>query len=64
MDGGELCKRLKAMPEFANVPIIVHTSSRPPEGNGTNWQDYLGKPIDATVFLTAVATLVKDAGNK
>jgi CheY-like chemotaxis protein len=64
MDGGELCRRLKAMPECANVPIIVHTSSRPPEGNGADWQDCLRKPADAIVFLTAVAALVKDAGNK
>ncbi|WP_244147138.1 response regulator [Paraburkholderia bryophila] len=58
IDGGELCTRLKRKPEFANVPILVHTSSQLSEGKKRNWQGYVRKPAEAVVFLSAVAELL------
>ncbi|ACD20248.1 response regulator receiver protein [Paraburkholderia phytofirmans PsJN] len=57
MDGAELCRRLKAIPALANVPILVHTSVPPNEAAGKNWDVCLRKPVGATLFLTTVAQL-------
>ncbi|MFM0737306.1 response regulator [Paraburkholderia xenovorans] len=57
MDGAELCRRLKAMPELARVPILIHTSVPPPEGGKKNWDVCLRKPVGAQLFLTTVAAL-------
>jgi CheY-like chemotaxis protein len=55
VDGAELCRRLKAIPELANVPILVHTAVPPPEGAVKNWDVCLRKPVGAELFLTTVA---------
>ena len=59
VDGAELCRRLKAIPEVANVPILVHTAVPPPEGAVKNWDVCLRKPVGAELFLTTVAQLCK-----
>lgn len=57
MDGAELCRRLKTMPQFAHVPILVHTAVPPSESGGKNWDVCLRKPVGADLFLTTVAQL-------
>lgn len=59
MDGAELCRRLRAMPALAAVPILVHTAAPPPEGAVRNWDVCLRKPVAAELFLTTVAQLCK-----
>ncbi|NML30176.1 response regulator [Paraburkholderia antibiotica] len=57
MGGAELCRRVKAMPQFANVPILVHTAVPPGEGDAQYWNACLLKPIGADLFLTTIAQL-------
>ncbi|MFM0055057.1 response regulator [Paraburkholderia phytofirmans] len=59
MDGAELCRRLKAMPALADVPILLHTAVPPIEGADKNWDVCLRKPVGAKLFLTTVAQLCK-----
>ncbi|MFT4068448.1 response regulator [Paraburkholderia sp.] len=57
MDGAELCRRLKLMPQLANVPILLHTAV-PPTGIAANlWNVCLLKPIGVDLFLTTIARL-------
>lgn len=62
MDGGELCRRVKAMPQLADVPILVHSAVPPPEAAGKNWAACLRKPVGAELFLRTVAQLCKRDG--
>lgn len=57
MDGGELCRRLRAMPQLAEVPVLVQTAVPPPESEAKNWNACLRKPVSAELFLTTVAQL-------
>lgn len=58
MGGAELCARLKTLPEFAKVPILVHTSAPQPDYvEPTKWEAYLRKPVRSELFLATVAGL-------
>ncbi|WCM18747.1 response regulator [Paraburkholderia bryophila] len=61
MGGGELCRRLRAQPNLAQVPILVHTSAPPPVNEATAernaWNVCLQKPVPMQVFLTTVGRL-------
>ncbi|HEY4297898.1 MAG TPA: response regulator [Paraburkholderia sp.] len=59
MDGAELCRRLRAMPQLAEVPILVHTAVPPPEGAVKNWTVCVRKPVGAEMFLTTIAQLCR-----
>lgn len=59
MGGAELCRRLKAMPHLAGVPILIHSAVPPLEGEVENWNACLRKPAGTTLFLTTVARLCK-----
>lgn len=57
MDGAELCRRMKAQPGLADVPILVH-SSAPPGPDGTEqWDACFVKPARIRLFLTTVKQL-------
>lgn len=57
MDGAELCRRMKAQPGLADVPILVH-SSAPPRPDGTEqWDACFVKPACIGLFLTTVKQL-------
>ncbi|WP_429300366.1 response regulator [Paraburkholderia sp. GAS199] len=60
MDGAELCRRLRAMPELADVPILVHTAVPPLDNSKKNWDVCLRKPVGAQRFLATVAELCKE----
>ena len=55
--GAELCRRLRAMPQLADVPILVHTAVPPPDSAAKTWNACLRKPVGAELFLTTVARL-------
>jgi CheY-like chemotaxis protein len=59
MNGAELCRRLKTIPELAKVPIFVHTSGLLPENETKNWDICLRKPVPMQLFLTTVKDLCK-----
>jgi CheY-like chemotaxis protein len=59
MDGGELCRRLRAIPALAAVPIVVHTSVPPSDTAVENWDACLRKPVGVERFLAMVAQLCK-----
>jgi CheY-like chemotaxis protein len=61
MDGGELCRRLRAIPHLAAVPIVVHTAVPPSDTAVKNWDACLRKPVGAERFLAMVAQLCKRA---
>ncbi|MCC8394704.1 response regulator [Paraburkholderia sp. MMS20-SJTR3] len=57
MGGSEFCRRLKAMPELASVPILVNTAVPPPATEAQCWSACLLKPIGADLFLNTIARL-------
>ncbi len=63
MDGHEVCRRLKAAPETADIPVIFLTSRIQPEdeelGLSLGAADYIAKPISPPIVLARVATQLK-----
>lgn len=59
MDGAELCRRLKARPDLARVPILVHSAARPSQDGLQASNGYLPKPVNVPHFLTTVARFCK-----
>lgn len=62
MDGAELCRRMKATPGLARVPILVHSAAPPALDDDRTWSACLRKPVGAQLFLTAVAELCSTQG--
>ncbi len=58
MDGYEVCRRLKANPETADIPVIFLTAKSQPEderrGLETGAVDYVTKPISPPILLARV----------
>ncbi|UCG66913.1 MAG: response regulator [Deltaproteobacteria bacterium] len=68
MDGFEACKAMKHDPELKRVPILVltaigqhisHTKYARDLGLGLESDDYIDKPVDPTVLLKRIATLLR-----
>jgi putative two-component system response regulator len=63
MDGFELCKSLKQLPNVASTPIIFITGKIKPEeeayGLAIGAVDYITKPISQPVVLARIATHLK-----
>lgn len=62
LSGLEVCERLKALPETANVPVLV-ASARPYPQDRANAEmagadAYVTKPIDPQIFSTHVRSLL------
>lgn len=62
MDGHEACRRLKASPDTAEIPVIFLTSKIRPEdeefGLSLGAVDYITKPISPPIVLARVATQI------
>lgn len=60
MDGHEACRRLKAEPQTADIPVIFLTSRTRPEdeefGLSLGAADYIMKPISPPIVLARVST--------
>ena len=60
MDGYEVCRRLKAMPEVQQIPVLFVTSRDNPEdevaGLDMGAADYLTKPVNPALVLARVAS--------
>lgn len=58
MDGGEICRRLRSMPETARLPIIMLTAkgeeSDVVKGLGLGADDYITKPFSPRILLARI----------
>ncbi|RFU46950.1 PleD family two-component system response regulator [Paraburkholderia sp. DHOC27] len=59
MGGAELCRQLRAHPELARVPILVHSAAVPAAEEVQMWNVRLQKPARMNLFLTTVEQLCK-----
>ncbi len=62
MDGLEVCRRLRALPRLANVPIIMFTAEDEPyqklAGFDAGADDYLTKPTDPDEMLARIEAIL------
>ncbi|WP_028223947.1 response regulator [Paraburkholderia ferrariae] len=60
MDGAELCRQIRARPELAHVPLLIHTATtfsvQPEQG----YCACLRKPAPVDLFLTTVGQLCEE----
>jgi putative two-component system response regulator len=63
MDGFELCRRLKANPKFADIPVIFITAKNEDEYEENGFlvgaSDFIHKPINAAILISRVKTHLK-----
>lgn len=63
MDGFEVCRRLKASPSTAHLPVVMVTALDSPadrlKGLQAGADDFLTKPINEVALLTRVKSLVR-----
>lgn len=68
MDGHEACRRLKAAPETAAIPVIFLTSRTEPEDEAVGLSlgavDYITKPISPSMVLERVANHIKPRAHR
>ena len=63
MDGFELCRRIKAQPHLAHLPVIMVTALDQPsdkvQGLDAGADDFLTKPVDDIALITRVKNLAR-----
>ena len=63
MDGFEVCRRIKANPKVAHIPIVMVTALDQPSDRVTGLQagadDFLTKPVDDLALFARVKSLVR-----
>ncbi|CAM2158773.1 Histidine kinase (plasmid) [Pararobbsia alpina] len=57
MDGAELCRLVRNNPEWAKVPILLHTSAHVAVTSSLLWNAVLRKPASMDAFLVTIANL-------
>lgn len=63
MDGFEVCRRIKANPEIAHIPVVMVTALTDTEdrvrGLESGADDFLSKPVNDTALMARVRSLVR-----
>lgn len=63
MDGFEVCRRIKAMPDVAHIPVVMVTALDQAEdrvqGLNSGADDFLTKPVDEVSLMARVKSLVR-----
>ncbi|MBW8268119.1 PleD family two-component system response regulator [Caldovatus aquaticus] len=63
MDGFEVCRRLKALPATAHIPVVMVTALTEPEarvrGLEAGADDFLSKPVDDATLFARLRTLLR-----
>jgi two-component system cell cycle response regulator len=63
MDGFEVCRRIRATPEIAHVPVVMVTALSDPEdrvrGLEAGADDFLTKPVNDTALIARLRSLVR-----
>lgn len=63
MDGFEVCKRIKANPKSAHIPVVMVTALDQPSdrvaGLDAGADDFLTKPVDDSALFARVRSLVR-----
>jgi CheY-like chemotaxis protein len=63
MDGEALCRTVRGRPEWAAIPIVLHTSAHVARPTGiVLWNALLRKPASMAQFLKTVAELTQGSG--
>jgi CheY-like chemotaxis protein len=58
MDGGDLCRRVRRIPAFARLPILVLSAAPEPTYDPVCWSMYFRKPVDVPSLIHAIQNLV------
>ena len=62
VNGEDLCRATRANPQWAHLPILLHTSAHVDAPAGAApWTAVLRKPAQLDVFLATVAQLTKES---
>ncbi|MFO0887781.1 MAG: response regulator [Isosphaeraceae bacterium] len=56
--GYDVLDRLRLLPEFADLPVILMNSVPPPAGRPVTWQAFLKKPLSVGNLLATVDGLL------
>ncbi len=63
MDGFETCRRMRAEPALAHIPVVMVTALDKPQdrvkGLESGADDFLSKPVDDTALIARVRSLVR-----
>ncbi|WCM18336.1 response regulator [Paraburkholderia bryophila] len=58
LDGGELCRRVRAHAVLARMPIALISARDPPVGEPPLWALFLRKPVDVQTLIQAAEYLL------
>jgi len=62
MDGMETCRRLKANPKTANIPVVIVTAKNPSDARAEGMMagaiDYITKPVNLTDLIKRIETVL------
>ena len=63
LDGLKMIERIKAQPQYADIPIVLMSATRIPRELRRQVEVFLTKPIDLTELRKVMATLLRRGGN-
>jgi|ERR1700744_2531571 CheY-like chemotaxis protein len=58
MDGEDLCRAVRENPQWADIPILLHTSAYVGPTIGELWNFVLRKPAVIETFLSTIENLI------